>query len=95
MGTHNICLYKGVDKNYTDYNLKTMELLDCALIGACAVIRSNMVYVCAIIHVSRNMTHSKCPKILYTKVSDQTAYANSAEPVQEQSDKGLQYLPFQ
>ena len=25
-------------------NLKTTNLLDCALIGACAVIRSNMVY---------------------------------------------------
>ena len=43
MGAHNICLYKEVDKKYTGYNLKTMELLDCALIGVCAVIRSNMV----------------------------------------------------
>ena len=45
MGTHNIRLYKEVDKNYTGYNLKTMELLDCALIGVCAVIRS---WVCHI-----------------------------------------------
>ena len=44
MGTHNICLYKEVDKNYTGCNLKTKELLDCALIGACAVIRSNTVF---------------------------------------------------
>ena len=43
MGTHNICLYKEVDKKYTGYNLKTMELLDSALIGVCAVIRSNTV----------------------------------------------------
>ena len=43
MGTHNICLYKEVGKKYTGYNLKTMELLDCALIGVCAVIRSNTV----------------------------------------------------
>ena len=44
MGTHNICLYKEVDKKYTGRNLKTMELLDCALMGACAVvIRSNTV----------------------------------------------------
>ena len=45
MGTHNIqvILYKEVDKNYTGCNLKTTELLDCVLIGACAVIRSNMV----------------------------------------------------
>ena len=43
MGTHNICLYNEVDKQYTDCNLKSMELLDCALIGVCAVIRFNMV----------------------------------------------------
>ena len=51
MGTHNICLlsmqfkyaFTEVDKKYTDCNLKTMELLDCALIGVCAVIRSNTV----------------------------------------------------
>ena len=33
MGTHNICLYKEVDKKYTSCILKTTELLDCALIG--------------------------------------------------------------
>ena len=33
MGTHNICLYKEVGKTYTGYNLKTTELIDCALIG--------------------------------------------------------------
>ena len=43
MGTHNICLYKEADKKYTGCNLKTTELLDCALIWACAVIRSNRV----------------------------------------------------
>ena len=43
MDTHNICLYKEVGKNYTDCNLKNTELPDCALIGVCAVIRSNMV----------------------------------------------------
>ena len=41
MSTHNICLYKEVKKKYTGCNLKTMELLDCALIGVCLVIRSN------------------------------------------------------
>ena len=41
MGTHNICLYKEVDKKYTGCYLKTTELLDWALIGICAVIRSN------------------------------------------------------
>ena len=34
------CLYKETDKQYTGCNLKTTELLDCAL---CAVIRSNTV----------------------------------------------------
>ena len=43
MGTHNICLYKEVDKNYTGCNLKTTKLLDCALIGVCVVIRLNTI----------------------------------------------------
>ena len=43
MGTHNICLYTEKDKKYTGCNLKTMELLDCALIGVCAEIRLNTV----------------------------------------------------
>ena len=43
MSTHNICLFKEVDKKYTGCNLKTTELLDCALVGVCAVIRLNMV----------------------------------------------------
>ena len=43
MSTHNICLYKEVKKKYIGCNLKTMEFLDCALIGVCAVIRSNTV----------------------------------------------------
>ena len=43
MSTQNICLYKEVKNKYTGRNLKTTEVLDCALIGVCAVIRSNMV----------------------------------------------------
>ena len=43
MDTHNICLYKSVEKKYTGCNLKTTELVDSALIGVCAVIRSNAV----------------------------------------------------
>ena len=43
MSTHNICLYEEVDKKYTGCNLKTRELLHCALIGVCAVIRLNTV----------------------------------------------------
>ena len=46
ISTHNICLYKEVEKKYTCYNLKTTELLDCLLIGVCEVIRSNMVCFC-------------------------------------------------
>ena len=46
LSTNNIYLYKEVDKKYTDCNLmKTTELLDCALIGVCTVIRSNTVFV--------------------------------------------------
>ena len=45
MGTHNICLYKVVDKKYTGCNLKITELLDCVLTGVCAVIRSNTVFI--------------------------------------------------
>ena len=44
MSLHNICLYKEVKKKYTGCNLKTTEFLDCALIGVCAVIRSNTVF---------------------------------------------------
>ena len=44
MSTHNICLHKEVKKKYTGCNLKTTEFLDCALIGVCAVIRSNTVF---------------------------------------------------
>ena len=43
MRTHNICLYKKVNKKYTGCNLKTMEVDECALIGIYAVIRSNTV----------------------------------------------------
>ena len=44
LDTHNICLYKEVEKKeYTGYNLKTTELLDCALIGICTIIRSNTI----------------------------------------------------
>ena len=43
MSTHNIYFYREVDKKYTGCNLKITELLDCAFIGVCAIIRSNMV----------------------------------------------------
>ena len=35
--------FKEVDKKYTGCILKTTELLDCAVIGVCAVIRSNKI----------------------------------------------------
>ena len=40
-----ICLCKEVKKMYTGCNLKTTEFLDCALIGVCAVIRWNTVFI--------------------------------------------------
>ena len=36
MRTHNICLYKKVNKKYTGCNLKTMEINECVLKGICA-----------------------------------------------------------
>ena len=45
MSTDNICLCKVVERKYTCCNPKTTELLNCALIGVCAVIRSNTVYI--------------------------------------------------
>ena len=44
MSTHNICLSK-VDKKYNGCKTETTELIDCGLIGVCAVIRSNTVYI--------------------------------------------------
>ena len=44
MSTHNISLYKEVNKRYTDCHQKTTKFLDSALIGACAVIRLNTVF---------------------------------------------------
>ena len=45
IGTHSIhvCFYTEMDKKYTGCNLKTTELLDCTLIGICAVIRLNTI----------------------------------------------------
>ena len=41
MSSHNRCFYKEVDKS--TLTIKATYLLYCALMGACAVIRSNMV----------------------------------------------------
>ena len=38
--------------------------------------------------------YGKCPKILYTKISDKMAYANSVDPNQTALDQGLHCLPF-
>ena len=44
MGTHNICFYKAARQKDIGCNLKTMELLDCALKGVCVLIGSNTVF---------------------------------------------------
>ena len=44
MSTHNISLYKEVNKRYTDCHLKTTKFLYYELIGVCAVIGSNTVF---------------------------------------------------
>ena len=61
MSTHNICLYKEVDKKYTGCNLKTMELLDCALIGICAVIRLNTVFIVVMVYMYAVKSRSNSP----------------------------------
>ena len=43
MKTHSICLYIEEGKRYTGCNLTTTEWFECAIIGVCAVIRSNTV----------------------------------------------------
>ena len=48
IGTHNICFYKNINKKYTGCNLTETGLHDCALIGVCAVIRSNTVLYSAL-----------------------------------------------
>ena len=59
---HNICLYKETDKNYNGCNLKTTELLDCALIGVCAVIRSNTVFLHENICCGAHWKHLWCAR---------------------------------
>ena len=60
MGTHNICLYKEVDKKkYIGCKLKSTEFLACALTGACAVIRWNMVFLHKHIVSTRRNDHCK------------------------------------
>ena len=44
MSTNNTCFYKEVDKSTLPVILKTTKLIDCALIGACVVIKPNRVF---------------------------------------------------
>ena len=65
-------------------------LSDCSVIFI--IIKS---FMCCLINAH---VYSMYSKILYTKVSDKMAYANSVDPDQtalkEQSDQGLHCLPF-
>ena len=45
MSTNNIWFYKEVDKSTLVVIFYITKLLDCELIGACAVIRSNTVFL--------------------------------------------------
>ena len=49
-----------VDKKHTGCNLKTTKLLDCALIGVCAVIRLNTVspFFCVCLRSAGRMSKS-------------------------------------
>ena len=59
MGTHNICLYKEVDKKYTGCNLKSMELIDCALTGVYVVNRWSMIICSYDLHVNGYNHHEE------------------------------------
>ena len=61
MRTHNICLYKKVNKKFTGCNLKTTEFHECALIGVCAVIRSNTVDALPKAFVNPSLTEHNMP----------------------------------
>ena len=54
-------LYKKINKKYTGCNLMDTELLDCALIEVCAVIRSNTVF--------NSSTDPNCVQVLEPRVS--------------------------
>ena len=71
MGTHNICFYKEIDKKYTGCNQKIKESLSCALIGVCAVIRSNTVFANLYMYTSS-----------YKRNNVFWLYANSKDPDQ-------------
>ena len=65
MSTHNICLYKEKDKKYTACNLKTTELLDCALIGVCVVIRLNTVIAFTATMLWANIAENKLMMFIF------------------------------
>ena len=65
MDTHNICLREEIDKQYTGCNLKATELLVCALIWLCAVIRLNTVSTSLSAPVVVSADHSMAVLSLY------------------------------
>ena len=72
MSTDNICLYKEVARKYTCCNLKTTELLNYALIGVCAVIRSNT--VCEYCRPGLHLNICKICCTIYRLVKSQRLY---------------------
>ena len=80
MRTHNICLYKKVNKMYTGCNLKTTEFHECALIGVCAIIRSNTV-----------CEYSLLPRAIWVfvdSIGQRALFMNYASHVQTQDGNG-------
>ena len=65
-------------KNGTDLNISSLILVGADI----KKYMRNWVF-------TENQVYCKCPKNLYTKVSDKMAYANSADP-----DQGLHCLTF-
>ena len=74
MGTHNICLYKEVDKKYTGCDLKTEELLDYALIGLCAVISLNAIFILEFLLGDSKMAESYSTSSLQLSQTVSTMY---------------------
>ena len=65
LSTNNRLFYKEADK-INGCNLQTSELLDCALIGVCAVIRSNAVFEQKATIGEQRKTHFALVKLLTT-----------------------------
>ena len=89
MGSHNICLYKDVDKKYTDCNLKTTKFLDRTLIEVCAVIRSNTVFQ-RVVFAWRFILKSKVANLYHDLRQNSTEISRNSHKI---TDHSLSMVP--